>query len=107
MLELTESAAEAIKRVVTGSEGDVMGLRIIAFDNGCAGFHYRMGLDTDVRGDDKIIELNGVKLLVDAESQILLAGTEIDFREDTAGAGFVFNNPNTPRKCSCDKSCKE
>ena len=42
-----------------------------------------------------------VRVFVDAESQLLLAGAEVDF-SDSPVAGFVFNNPNACSKTGCD-----
>ena len=42
---------------------------------------------------DEIIEQNGIKVVVDADSLMYLLGTKIDFNEDDISAEFVFDNP--------------
>lgn len=37
--------------------------------------------------------LEGVKVVVDADSLMYLLGTKIDFKEDDISAEFVFDNP--------------
>ena len=34
-------------------------------------------------------------------SMLHLLGTEIDWKEDTMGSRFIFNNPNAESKCGC------
>ena len=53
---------------------------------------------------DEVIESNGVRLVVDLKSMVLLGGTEIDYVEGLMGAGFKFNNPNVRHSCSCGES---
>ena len=108
MLEVTQSAVQAIQRVIAETGEDVFGLRVVVMVGGCAGFRYRMGLESSAQEGDDIIEFEGVKVLIDADSRPWLEGATIDFRDDLAEAGFVFDNPNALGKCSCDKSfCDE
>ena len=53
---------------------------------------------------DEVIESHGVRLLVDAKSAPLLAGTVVDFVEGLMGTGFKFNNPNVRHSCACGES---
>jgi len=43
---------------------------------------------------DQLFESDGLRVAVDAESEALLEGTEIDWVESLQGSGFRFNNPN-------------
>ena len=104
MLELTQSAMKAIRRVIAQAENDVLGLRVTVSVGGCAGFQYGIGLEAMVRDDDEVIEVGDIKVFVDPDSRPWLTGVEIDFREDPLESGFVFNNPNALGKCSCGKA---
>lgn len=101
MLEVTSSAAQAIKTVVAEAGEDIVGLRIVASTSGCAGIRYEMNLEATVEDTDAVFDCGGAKLLVDLDSHRLLDGTVIDFRNDLAEAGFVFDNPNARGLCSC------
>ena len=103
MLALTESAVEAVRRVVAGAD-DVSGLRIMVESGGCSGWRYRLGLESEAYDGDRVYEFGDVKVYVDADSQPMLDGVQVDFVEDLAGSGFVFNNPNAAASCSCGKS---
>ena len=104
MIELTESAVSAIRTAITGSPQAVEGLRIMVESGGCAGNKYMMGLVTDVKPGDLVVEKGGVKVFVDPSSVQLLEGTVMDFTIGMEGAGFTFNNPNATSSCSCGKS---
>lgn len=45
-----------------------------------------------------------VRVICDPKSYIYLNGTEVDFREEIMGRGFVFNNPNATATCGCGSS---
>ena len=56
------------------------------------------------RDGDKIIEEHGLKLFVDRNSYVFLAGTTLDYSGGLNGKGFVFNNPNAKTSCGCGTS---
>ena len=45
-----------------------------------------------------------MKLFVDPKSFLYLMGTQIDFVDSLAGAGFKFENPTAKRTCGCGES---
>ncbi|CAH2599523.1 iron-sulfur cluster insertion protein IscA [Rhodovastum atsumiense] len=104
MIHLTDSAVEAARTALARAGEQVQGLRIAVKTGGCAGFKYAMGLVSEAGPDDIMIEHEGVRLFVDAESSPHLDGTTIDFVDSTKGAGFTFDNPNATSRCSCSKS---
>jgi iron-sulfur cluster assembly protein len=79
-------------------------LRIGVKGGGCSGLTYSLGFDAEQRDNDEILEIKGVKLVVDAKSLFYLGGTELDFSSGLSGRGFVFNNPNAVRTCGCGSS---
>src|SRR5271165_3198338 len=104
MINLTDSALDAVQNAIAGAAEPVGGLRIMVEAGGCAGFKYMMGLVNEAEPDDTVIERNGVKVFVDMKSHDLLAGTTIDFVVALEGSGFTFENPNAKSSCSCGKS---
>lgn len=104
MINLTDSALDAVRSAIAGSLDPVGGLRIKVEAGGCAGYQYKMGLVKDAEPDDSVVERDGVKVFVDMNSHDLLAGTTIDFVVALEGAGFTFENPNATSSCSCGKS---
>jgi iron-sulfur cluster assembly accessory protein len=43
-------------------------------------------------------------MLIDEKSNLYLDGTEIDFKDEVMGRGFVFKNPNATSTCGCGSS---
>ena len=104
MIQLTESAIAAVKTALSRAVAPAEGLRIMVEAGGCAGFKYMMGLEGTVRDGDTVIDQDGVKLYVDADSRPLVSGMTVDFVTGLDASGFVFDNPNATSKCSCGKS---
>ncbi|MBS1165469.1 MAG: iron-sulfur cluster assembly accessory protein [Proteobacteria bacterium] len=104
MIELTESAADAVRTALAGAGERAEGLRIVVESGGCAGLQYRMGLERDERLGDLVLELDGIRLYLDALTQRHVGGLVVDFIEDVGQSGFVFDNPNAASRCSCGKS---
>ncbi len=104
MIELTESALHAIRTAIAGSSQAVTGLRIMVESGGCAGNKYMMGLVTERRPGDIVVEKSGIKVFVDPDSVRLLQGTVMDFTIGLDGTGFTFSNPNATSSCACGKS---
>lgn len=105
MISLTERAIEHVKKLRDESGDQSQALRISVAAGGCSGFTYEMYLDTTVKDDDQVIELDGLKVLVDTMSLQYLSGTEVDYvRKSTYEAAFQFNNPNVTSECGCGKS---
>lgn len=104
MINLTESAATALRGAISGAATPVEGLRISVESGGCAGHKYMMGLVASSEPDDVLVERDGVKLFVDPASVPVLSGTTIDFVVSLQGSGFTFDNPQAKSSCSCGKS---
>ena len=104
MIQLTESAVNAVRSAIAGAKQPVEGLRIMVEAGGCAGFKYLMGLVADVDPADLVVEHSGVKVFVDNGSVSYLTGTTVDFVIGLEGSGFTFDNPQAKSSCSCGKS---
>lgn len=104
MINLTNSALNAVRSAISGATGPVGGLRIMVDSGGCAGYKYMMGLVRDAEPGDTVIERDGVKVFIDNKSHEHLSGTTIDFVVALEGSGFTFDNPNARSSCSCGKS---
>jgi len=104
MMTLTQSAQKAINRFIKGADTPVQGLRISVQGGGCSGMQYGLALEESARSDDQIIEINGIKLLIDPHSAPLLNGVIVDFQDSMEGSGFKFTNPNAAHSCGCGKS---
>lgn len=104
---LSETAAKEIKSIIQdqGLPSENTFLRVGVKGGGCSGFSYMLDLTEEAKGEmDEEFESHGVKILCDAKSHLYLEGTEIDFRDEVMGRGFVFKNPNATSSCGCGSS---
>ncbi len=104
-ITLTEKAAEKVKAAMEKQGKNNAGLRLYVSGGGCSGFQYGLGFDEQSDGD-RVLEAQGVKLLVDEQSAQYLDGSEVDYVETVMGEGFRVNNPNATETCGCGHSFK-
>ncbi len=104
MITISESACGKIKEMLAEEETPNLFLRLGVKAGGCSGFSYGMGFDDDQHEDDQVLEINGLKVVVDSESARFLNGVEIDYKESAMGGGFTIHNPNAVATCGCGSS---
>ena len=97
---LTDAAAARIAAIAEKQAKPAI-LRLSVEGGGCSGFQYRFGLAEDMDDEDSISENAGVKLVVDAVSLDLVAGSTVDFVESLGGAAFRVENPQAAAGCGC------
>jgi len=102
-INLTESAKKHIETVLA-KDTDGIGLRVGVKTTGCSGYQYVIETAKAVSDEEKMIESNGIKIIIDDQSLRYLAGTELDFVREGLNAGFKFNNPNVEDACGCGES---
>ncbi|BCX18475.1 MAG: iron-binding protein IscA [Geminicoccaceae bacterium] len=106
LLSLTPSAARRVRDLLATRGEGAQGLRLGVKATGCSGFSYKLDFARSIGPEDRVVESQGVTVVVDAEAVPLLAGTEVDWVEDGLGAQFVFKNPNEKARCGCGESFK-
>jgi iron-sulfur cluster assembly protein len=105
MLTLTEKAADKAKELFEEKGLDAQAaLRVFVVGGGCSGYQYGMALARHSDGEDLVMELEGVKIVVDPDSATFLEGAQIDYVDDLMKAGFTIFNPNAVRSCACGQS---
>jgi len=106
-ITLSETAAREIKTIIKQQELPEEGtkLRVGVKGGGCSGFSYMLDLTEEGKTEgDEEMDSNGIKILCDMKSYLYLNGTEIDFKDEVMGRGFVFKNPNATSTCGCGSS---
>lgn len=104
MITITEAASNRIKEMLAEEETPDLFLRVGVKEGGCSGFSYGMGFDDERHDNDQELDVNGLTVVVDAESMKYLRGLEIDFKETGMGGGFTIHNPNASATCGCGQS---
>jgi iron-sulfur cluster assembly protein len=103
MVTLTPDAITKVKAFLSEQKEEA-GLRIAVLGGGCSGFQYQMTLEKEAREDDKVIDMEGLKVFIDSRSMLYLNGTEVDYIDGENGSGFKFDNPNAKDACGCGES---
>jgi iron-sulfur cluster assembly protein len=104
MIQISETATGKIKEMLAAEETPNLFLRVGVKAGGCSGFSYGMGFDDDQQTEDQVIDIHGLKVVVDSESALYLQGVEIDYKESAMGGGFTIENPNAIATCGCGSS---
>ncbi|HJN79878.1 MAG: iron-sulfur cluster assembly accessory protein [Phycisphaerales bacterium] len=116
---ITETAAREIATIVRQQDLDTeaIRLRVGVKGGGCSGFSYLLDLTETVRDSDEAWDFDytleskdgdsepfKLRVICDPKSLLYLNGTEIDFKDEIMGRGFIFNNPNATSSCGCGSS---
>ena len=104
LLEITDLAAEKAAMLLKDKGLTDGALRVFVVSGGCSGYSYGMALATAAEDGDQVIEHNGVRFLVDAESVPVLTGSRVDYIDDVMKQGFSIGNPNATKTCACGSS---
>ena len=93
-MEITTLAIEKLKEVLD-EQGDQAGsLRVIAMPAETGGLQYMLTMEKETQPDDTVLDVEGVKFLMDSDSVPFLEEATIDYVENFGGqVGFVINNP--------------
>ncbi len=90
-------AAEKFIRLMLRADGAPgSGFRLAVSPGGCSGLSADISVRPQPEPGDAVVERNGVKLFLPAESRLLLNGVTIDFADTAAQTGLVFRDPNGP-----------
>ena len=103
MIQVTEKAQARIRQIVA-KEGGEGALRLAVQGGGCSGLSYLFTLEKAERPSDHIFGSGGAKVLIDPKSFVFLDGLTLDYKESLIQSGFVIDNPNAQKTCSCGTS---
>ena len=93
-MEITALAIERIKDVLTEQGETDSSLRVVAMPAEAGGLQYMLTMEKESQPDDTVMDVEGVKFLMDSDSAPFLEEATIDYVEQFGGrVGFVVNNP--------------
>jgi iron-sulfur cluster assembly accessory protein len=104
VLEVSDSAAKVLKRVLRRDEGKAKAIRLTLIPSDCAELQFKLDLASEANDGETTIEANGVLIFVNQGVTDLIKGTRIDYVEKLAGGNFIFQNPNAASTCGCGQS---
>jgi len=102
MIQISETAAEKIKVLITEQAlNDEGGLRIYANSGCCSNKSYGMSLEEKQYPEDNVFVSQGVRVLVDPASFEQLEGASVEYYKDENTEGFTIAKPNNHTQCGC------
>jgi iron-sulfur cluster assembly protein len=104
LLTMTDEAKSQLRSVLQRQNKPEGALRVYISPGGCSGFSYGMSLEDEIDPDDAVVEVEGVKVIVDEFSAQYLKGSLIDYEDSLMGGGFQVRNPNAVKSCACGQS---
>jgi len=104
-LDVTSSAAKAIGRYLQDNDApEGSALRVGVRGGGCSGLQYFLEVEGEAKPTDRVIEKDGVTILVDPKSLLFLQGSTLDYVTGLMESGFKFINPGAGKGCGCGES---
>jgi iron-sulfur cluster assembly protein len=102
-IQITPAASDRMRAFLARAP-EAAGVRFSVKRMGCSGFGYVVDLAGAIGADDQVMEIDGIRVVVDPKSLPLVEGTLIDFQRQGLNASFVFHNPNATGECGCGES---
>lgn len=104
VLTVTQSAAATVKMLLEQRNIPSHVLRVFVQGGGCSGMQYGMTFEAAPEAYDEVVEVDGVRLVIDPTSIQYLRGATIDFVDSLMGGGFRIDNPTAVSSCGCGNS---
>ena len=94
LIQVSEAAADKLSEILKeqGEDGGMLRVMVTPTPNG--GFQHVLGVESEPKDDDIVIEAHSISVVIDGESAPLLEGAEIDYVDGLMRSGFVISNPN-------------
>ena len=104
LIQVSKLAADKLSEILKeqGEENGMLRVMVTPSPNG--GFQHVLGVESEPKDEDIVIEAFGIKVVIDGESAPLLEGAEIDYVDGLMRSGFVISNPNIEHSgggCGC------
>jgi len=104
MITITNEAVDQLRDFLSEQGTPDHALRVFVAPGGCSGLQYGMSIEEVEDEGDTIVNMHGVKLIVDEFSAMYIGGAEIDYVNSLMGGGFTVRNPNAVASCACGHS---
>ena len=107
MFNISEKAANEIKKLLSEEDDKTMFLRVRVVPGGCSGFSYKFSVDKSIDNFNDIIiveEKNKNIFVTDKISFNYLKNSSIDWVESLTNSQFTISNPLAKSSCGCGTS---
>src|SRR3974390_3451054 len=92
---MTPAATKFIRMMIRADGDASSGFRLAVSPGGCSGLAADISVRREPAPGEAVVECDGVKLFLPAESRILLDGVTIDFADTPSQTGLGFKDTKT------------
>ncbi len=103
-INLTPKAVEAAQKQLLKRGTPDAFLRLGIRGGACSGYEYVILIADEKHSRDLTFEFDGLQVIVDPKSLVLLDKATLDYEAKLVGGGFRFDNPQAVSKCGCGAS---
>ncbi|MBL8679467.1 MAG: iron-sulfur cluster assembly accessory protein [Myxococcales bacterium] len=103
-ISLTPKAVVMAKQALAKRGTPTAALRLGVKGGGCSGFAYVIEFADTRRTKDVVFTFDGLDVVVDPKSLVLLNGSTLDYEIKLMQRGFKFVNPQEKAGCGCGES---
>jgi iron-sulfur cluster assembly protein len=103
-IELTPKAVSMAKQALIKRGTPTAALRLGVKGGGCSGFAYVIEFSDTRRTKDVVFTFDGLDVVIDPKSLVLLNGSTLDYEVKLMQRGFKFVNPQEKAGCGCGES---
>lgn len=104
ILTISPAALVAIKQLLHERHVPDYALRILASGSGCSGVQFGLALESEAQHTDRVLEVEGIRILLDPVSLVHLNGVNIDYIENLTGKSFQITQSSATSGCGCGSS---
>ena len=102
---VTKNAANRISELMSGADGDPIGIRLGVKRRGCNGLSYTLNYAYDENPkEEQVFVSPEIKIFIEPMALFSVVGTTMDFVETELSSEFTFENPNSKGECGCGES---
>jgi iron-sulfur cluster assembly protein len=102
-ITISDSARAKLSELLAARGGGTS-IRLGLRSGGCKGFEQLIDLMPLITQDDEIIDANGLSIIIDKKSSVLLNGLVLEWVSSLTEKRFVFTFPSKKSACSCGSS---
>lgn len=103
-ITITPKAESFMRRMIRFNGGGAgAGFRLVVTPGGCSGFNSSFTVEAAPQPGDAVLDSNGMKVFLPAESRVMLQGVTVDFADSAMSTGLSFINPNA-QSCACSSA---
>ncbi len=98
-MTITPAADKFVRRMLRFDGGPMSGLSLSVTPGGHSGLSSKFEVAEAPGAGETVLEMNGLRFFLRAESRQLLQGVTMDFLETPTSSGFKFHDSNTVSTC--------